>query len=198
MAWVVESIRESLVCLTSLATRSRVSITLFLVWEITDWLLLLDTMMCGPCSVWFIDPTQRESTGFKLWNIRTEVIFYLQYFFKPSVGFYWTPSTISNNFSGPEGRSSEIYLCWGMTGTAGEFLSWPKWSESRREDSQGLYRRWPSVCPAESGGKFSGYRSALSGSCRWVGGTFSASCNVCAGTGWCSPITHCWSQVSSG
>ena len=51
MAWVVESIRESLVCLTSLATRSRVSITLFLVLEMTEWLLLFDTMIGGPCSV---------------------------------------------------------------------------------------------------------------------------------------------------
>ena len=70
MAWVVESIRESLVCLTSLATRPRVSLTLVLVLEITDWLLL--ARMTGgpwPCSVWFIDPP-RESTGFKLWNPR--------------------------------------------------------------------------------------------------------------------------------
>ena len=56
---MVESIRESLVCLTSLATRSRVSLTLVLVLEITDWLLLLLLLlllarMTGgpwPCSV---------------------------------------------------------------------------------------------------------------------------------------------------
>ena len=76
MAWVVESIRESLVCLTSLATRSRVSLTLVLVLEMTDGLVLFWARMTGggPCSVWLIDPTvpppERESTGFKLWNPR--------------------------------------------------------------------------------------------------------------------------------
>ena len=66
---MVESIRESLVCLTSLATRPRVSLTLVLVLEITDWLVVVVVLLLarmtggGPCSVCFID---RESTGFKL------------------------------------------------------------------------------------------------------------------------------------
>ena len=45
---MVESIRESLVCLTSLAIRSRVSLTLALVLDITDWLVLVGRMRGGP------------------------------------------------------------------------------------------------------------------------------------------------------
>ena len=197
MAWVVESIRESLVCLTSLATRSRVSITLFLVLEMTEWLLLFDTMIGGPCSVWFIDPTpQRESTGFKLWNTPRSYIL-SPIFSQPSVDFYWTPSTISNYFSVAEGSRSEIYLCRGTPETAGEFWSWWEWWEWRREDWPDLYWGWPSASPGDGGGNSPGSRGVLWGSCRGGKGTFAASCNVCAGTGSGSPLTHSWSQVSS-
>ena len=46
MALVVDSMRECLVCLTSEATRSRVSITLEAVLEMTEWCSL--TVMAGP------------------------------------------------------------------------------------------------------------------------------------------------------